>query len=123
MAKPAETPRVNERVAMPISLARGRLFELAEDVLTHRADRVLLSHREYDEQLVLVRASDLAKMDADMAALRTRVGVGGAPFSLRGIGTIVGDPEDVLTETRKHQAGLWNAKLESFSDDRGDGDN
>ena len=118
MSRRERKSTVNESVAIPISLARGRLFELAEDVLTHRTDRVTMSHREYDEQLVLVRSSDLAKMEADMAALRKS---GAAPFSLRGIGTIIGDPEDVVTETRKRQAVLWEAKLKSFTDEPGEG--
>jgi len=115
MAKRARTSKVNESVAIPISFARRRLFELAEDVLTYRSDRVALSHKDYDEQLVLVRASDLAKLDADLAALRKRVG--GEPFSLRGIATLTVDAEDVLKDTRKLQDALWRAKLESFRSD------
>ena len=105
--------RVNESVALPISLARGRLFELAEDVLTYRADRVALSHKDYDDQLVLVRASDLAKMDADIAALRARAGI--EPQPLRGLMRLNVDADDVLTEVRRKQAEFWEAKLKSLS--------
>jgi hypothetical protein len=105
--------RVKESAALPLSLARGRLFELAEDMLTYRADRVALSHKDYDDQLVLVRASDLAKMDADIAALRERAGI--EPQPLRGLMRLNVAPDDVLVEARREQAELWEAKLKSLS--------
>jgi hypothetical protein len=105
-----------------LSLARSRLFELAEDVLTYRADRVALSHKNYDENIVLVRASDLAKMDADIAALRERVGI--EPQPLRGLMQLNVDADQTLTEVRRQQAELWDAKLKSLSaqDEGADGD-
>lgn len=113
MAKRSVAPEVNDNTAIPISVARDRLSELAEDVLMRRADRVALSHKPYNEHLVLMRASDLAKMEADLAALQNVTGL--EPRPLRGMATIHGDPEEVLTEVRRRQAILWEAKLKSFS--------
>ena len=89
---------------MPISEARRRLFELVEEVLTGRADRVALSHRGYDDQVLLVRARDLAKLEADLHALRERVGPG--PRPLRGLGTLLVAPDQLLVRSRQRQAAL-----------------
>lgn len=89
---------------MPISEARRRLFELVEEVLTGRADRVTLSHRGYEDQVLLVRARDLAKLEADLSALRERLGP--EPRPLRGLGTLLVDPDQVLAGVRERQAAL-----------------
>ena len=52
--------------------ARARLFRLVEDLLTGRTDRVALSHREYDEEVLLVRARDVERMEEEIAQLRER---------------------------------------------------
>jgi hypothetical protein len=98
------TPAGKPDPAVPISEARRRLFELVEEVLTGRADRVALSHRGYDEQVLLVRARDLAKLEADLNALRERLGP--EPRPLRGLGTLLVDPDQVLVRTRQRQAAL-----------------
>lgn len=113
MSRRARKSAVNENIAMPISLARGRLFELAEDVLTRRTDRVAISHKDYDEQLVLIRSSDLAKMEDNLEVLRK--GVDRKPFSLRGIATLSADADEILAQIRREQAERWEAKLASFS--------
>ncbi len=113
MAVHSKASIIKKNRAIPISVARTKLFELAEDVLTYRADRVALSHKDHDEQLVLVRSSDLAKMEADIAALRERAGI--VPHSLRGIMRLNVDADEVLTEVRRRQAELWEAKLASLT--------
>lgn len=91
LAKCSVAPELNDNTAIPISVARDRLSELAEDVLMRRADRIALSHTPYNERFVLMRASNLAKMEADLAALRKRLGA--EPLSLRGTLRINGDPD------------------------------
>lgn len=69
--------------AIPISEARRRLFELVNEVVTGRTRRIALSHRGHAEAVVLVRAGELAKMDAELAAVGgsqiSRAGSAGAP--------------------------------------------
>lgn len=100
--------RSGEVRAVPISEARRRLFELVEDVLTGRADRVALSHKSYDERVLLVRAHDVTKLEADLAALRERVGP--EPRPLRGIGQLHVDADRVLDGVRRRQAALADMK-------------
>jgi hypothetical protein len=106
------TPSGKPDPAVPISEARRRLFELVEEVLTGRADRVALSHRGYDDQVVLVRARDLAKLEADLNALRARLGP--EPRPLRGLGTLLVDPDQVLVRARQRQAALAAEKRASL---------
>ena len=95
--------------------ARTRLFRLVEDLLTGRTDRVALSHREYDEEVLLVRARDVERMEEEIAQLRERVAP--APRPLRGLGRIVGgaELEDALAEIRADARALSDAKLGSFA--------
>lgn len=100
---------------VPISEARRRLFEIADDVLTGRAHRVALSHRGRDEQLVLVRARELEKIEAELADLRARVEP--APWSPRGklkLLVSVDEFDRRFAENRAHQAELAAAKLASI---------
>lgn len=96
--------RSREAPAVPISEARRRLFELVEELLTGRADRVALSHKGYDERVLLVRARDLIKLEADLAALREQMGP--EPRPLRGLGTLLVDADAVLGGARRRQAAL-----------------
>ena len=95
--------------------ARTRLFRLVEDLLTGRTDRVALSHREYDEEVLLVRARDVERMEEEIAQLRERVAP--APRPLRGLGRIVdgAELEDVLAGIRADARALSDAKLGSFA--------
>ena len=109
------TPAGRSDPAVPISEARRRLFELVEEVLTGRADRVALSHRGYDDQVLLVRARDLAKLEADLSALRERLGP--EPRPLRGLGTLLVDPDQVLVGVRQRQATLAAEKRRALRGD------
>jgi len=104
--------RLGEAPAVPISEARRRLFELVEEVLTGRADRVALSHKGYDERVLLVRARDLTKLEADLAALRGRVGP--EPRPLRGLGRLHVAADAVLAGVRGKQAALAAAKRRAW---------
>src|ERR687893_433990 len=99
-------PRRDEPV--PISVARSQLFELVEEVLDGRADRIALSHRGRAERVVLVRADVLARLEAELAALRARVGP--EPRPLRGLATINAPVEEVLAEVRGRQSALAAVK-------------
>jgi hypothetical protein len=105
--------RQGEESAVPISEARRRLFELVEEVLTGRADRVALSHKGYDERVLLVRARDLTKLEADLAALRGRLGP--EPRPLRGLGRLHVGAEEVLGGVRRRQAALAAAKRDTWT--------
>ena len=94
--------------ALPMTTARVRLFQLAEDVLTGRVSRVALSHKGYDDDVVLIRARDLARLEADLTALRARVGP--EPRPLRGLGRLSAPAEDVVARVRAQQAALAEAK-------------
>ncbi len=97
---------------VPLTEARSRLFRLVEELLSGRADRVTLSHRGHDEEVLLVRARDVERMEEELVALRQRV----APYPrpLPGMGRIVGAPDDVLIGIRADQHSLADAKLRSI---------
>lgn len=99
----------------PVSLteARVRLFRLVEDLLAGRTDRVALSHRGHDEEVLLVRARDMARLEAELATLRGRSAP--APRPLRGIARIIGSVDDVLTAVRADQRALADAKLAAIA--------
>jgi hypothetical protein len=102
----------NKNEVLPITAARSRLFDLVEEVLTGRRARVELSHRSYDEHVVLVRKREIEGLQADLDALRARVGV--EPRPLRGYATLHADPEVFLAQDRAEQAELARAKLDSI---------
>ena len=93
--------------------ARTRLFRLVEDLLAGRTDRVALSHRGHDEEVLLVRARDMARLEDELASLRQRTAL--APRPLRGIGRIVGSVDDVLRDVRADQGALADAKLTAIA--------
>ena len=94
--------------------ARARLFRLVEDLLSGRTDRVALSHRGHEEEVLLVRARDVERMEEELATLRQRVAP--PPRPLRGMGRIVGSVDDVLAGVRADQKSLFDAKLLSIFD-------
>lgn len=105
--------------AVPLTEARARLFRLVEDLLAGRTDRVTLSHRGHDEDVLLLRARDVERMEDELTALRQRVAP--EPRPLRGMGRIVDDAklDDVLAEIRAEQRLLADAKLRSISEGKG----
>lgn len=96
---------------VPLTEARVRLFRLVEDLLAGRADRVALSHRGHDEEVLLVRSGDVVRMEEELAALRRRVAP--EPRPLRGLGRLVGDVsvEGVIADIRARDAAVVEAKL------------
>jgi hypothetical protein len=88
--------------AIPITSARSQLFELVEDVLSGRTSRIEVSHRDFDERLLLIRKGEVLGLEADIKALRSRIGP--EPRPLQGMGHIEGDPEQVVTRVRARQA-------------------
>jgi hypothetical protein len=105
----------NQSEAIPISSARSRLFDLVGDVLTGRTSRVELSHRDFDEHLLLIRKEEVLGLEADIKALRSRIGP--EPRPLRGMGRINGDPEQLVARVRERQAGLAVQKRASLVDE------
>lgn len=90
--------------AIPITHARSQLFDLVEDVLSGRTPRIELSHRGFEERLLLIRKGEVLGLEADLKALRSRVGP--EPRPLQGMGRIQGDPEQVVARVRARQAEL-----------------
>ncbi len=102
-----------ERAAvLPVTTARAHLYDLVDDVLEGRSARIELSHREHEEHVVLLRKSEIAGLEADLAALRARVGP--HPRPLRGLGSLRVAPDDVLVDVRRKQASLAAEKRASI---------
>jgi hypothetical protein len=97
---------------LPATAARGRLFELIEEILTGQRSRIELSHRSFDDHVVMVRKADLEALDADLAALRARMG--SEPRPLRGFGALHVEPDQVLVRSRAKQAELARQKRASL---------
>lgn len=97
---------------LPVTAARGRLFDLIEEILTGQRSRVELSHRSFDDHVVLVRKADLEALDADLAALRAQIG--SEPRPLRGFGALLVEPDQVLARSRARQAELARMKRASL---------
>jgi|GEM_PF-2197082 len=104
-----------ETLPITITAARSRLFDLIEEILTGRRSHVELSHRGFDDNVVMVRKGDLDALQADLAALRAQIGV--EPRPLRGYATLNGDPEQFLARIRAEQAELARRKLASILTD------
>jgi len=104
-----------EPIGYTLTEARIRLFRLVEDVLAGRSDSIALSHRGHDEEVLLIRASDVERMRSELAILRKRVGP--PPRPLLGMGRIVGAPGNVLAEARLLQNERFDAKLREISGD------
>lgn len=94
--------------AMPVTTARARLFDLVDDLLSGRSSRIELSHRNHDEHVVLMRKEEVEGMEADLHALRSRLGPEQRP--LRGLGKLNVEPEQILVRTRARQAELAAGK-------------
>lgn len=100
------------RAVVPITSARKHLFDLVEDVLSGRAARIELSHRSHEERLLLIRKRDLLRLEEENRVLRSRVSAQPAP--LRGLGHLVGDPEQVVERIRARQNELELQKRASL---------
>jgi hypothetical protein len=71
-----------KRIKVPMSSARGRLFELADLVRQSSDDTaVVFEHRGSKDHVVLVREARLDYLEARVAALEKRVET---PFTVRG---------------------------------------
>ncbi len=111
MTRRARRPLRRPREAIPVSRARTRLFELVEGVISGVTPRVTLSHRGSTNRVVLVRADELAGLEADLARLRVQVEPPVRP--LRGLITLHGDIERILGRLRDDQKKRGRAKLAS----------
>lgn len=103
----------NSAGPLPVTRARARLFDLVEALLQGRSARYELSHRGYEESVVLLRRSDVDAMEADLAALRTQLGPELRP--LRGIGRLHVGPDEVVDRIRGRQRQLAADKRASLS--------
>lgn len=97
---------------LPVTAARSRLFDLIEEILTGQRSRVELSHRSFNEHVVMVRKADLDALDADIAALRAQIR--SEPRPLRGFGALLVEPDQVLVRSRTRQAELAGLKRASM---------
>lgn len=109
-------PRPRPAPAIPLTEARARLFTLVDDVVAGRRDRVALSRRGVDERVLLVRARDYERMQAELAELRKRVRVA-EPLRLWGIATVVGEVDDILREIRREENEQFEARWKDILGD------
>ncbi|MGH9417526.1 MAG: hypothetical protein ACRD01_12950 [Terriglobales bacterium] len=86
---------------VPISSARGELFDLFEQVVRKEGDKVLLKRRGWRRQAALVSADYLASLEA-----RARPAAPARRASLHMAGTVVigGEVEAILARHRQRQA-------------------
>ena len=104
------------RSAVPLTEARKQLFQLVDDLLVGRTDRVALSHRGHEEQVVMLRARDVERMEAELAALRRRSAVS-EPRPMHGSMTVVGDVEEIIADIRSEANARFEAKMRDIFDD------
>jgi hypothetical protein len=97
---------------IPLSSARVRLFQLVEELLSGKTQRVILSHRDRDDAVVLLTASELGKLERDLAALRAHANVG----ALRGLGTLHAPLEQVIRGVRARQESLAGDKRAEYGE-------
>lgn len=111
-------PAGKRRGAVPLTEARARLFPLVDDLLAGRTDRVALSRRGADQDVLLVRARDVERLEAELAALRRRVAP--EPRPLMGLATATGEVDDILRDIRREADARFEAKLaDIFADSSG----
>jgi hypothetical protein len=106
---PMIRPTGRSRGAVPLTEARARLFPLVDDLLAGRTDRVALARRGADQDVLLVRARDVERMEAELAALRRRVAPELRP--LMGIASATEEVEDILRDVRREANERSEAKL------------
>ena len=109
------TPRKGSP-AVPLTEARARLFQLVEELLTGRRDRVALSHRGHEERVVLLRAGDVDRMEAELAALRRRSAVS-EPRPLYGCMTSTEPVEEILADIRAEANRQREKRMREFCAD------
>ncbi len=81
---------------LPLTEARTQLFRLAEDVLEGGVDHVRLTHRSQPDDLLLMRASDVSQLQAELAELRARLAPDVRP--LAGLGTLTISDDELLQD-------------------------
>lgn len=101
------------RESVPVTSARARLFELVEDLLAGRRDRVELTLRAREDSVILMRKSSLRAMEADIQALQGRAGLEVQP--LAGLGVLNVAPDQVLAKSRQRQAEQMAARKRGFA--------
>ncbi len=99
--------------SLPLTEARAQLFRLAEELLTGRAERVILTHRSHADDIVLLPAAALARLEEELAVLRARVAPALRP--LRGLGRITAPDSDPLQALRAEAGTAFDAKLEGLA--------
>lgn len=114
-AEGAMSPRKGSP-AVPLTEARARLFQLVEDLLECRTDRVALSHRAHEERVVLLRAGDVERMEAELAALRRRSAVS-EPRPLYGCMTSTEPVEEILADIRAEANRQHEKRMREFCAD------
>jgi hypothetical protein len=100
---------------IPLSQARMRLFQLVDAVLAGTPPRVILSHRDRNDAVVLIRARELEMLERDLAALRARSDVG----PLLGLGTLHAPLEQVIGGVRARQESLAARKRAGLGEQPG----
>lgn len=105
--------RAKKRIAMSVSEARQSFLQLVQDVASNAVEMVEITHRDLDEEVVLVSGKRLRAWRSRLTALETqlRAQAAGAPFRLIGSGTMTEDAEEYLAAARQQAARDAIAKL------------
>jgi hypothetical protein len=99
---------------VPLTRARVQLFQIADAVLSGETPRVILSHRDRGANVVMIAATELEKIEQDLAALRAQANVG----PLRGLGTLHAPLDDILGAIRSRDNDLAASKRSTFGERR-----
>jgi hypothetical protein len=97
---------------LALTEARTKLFRVADDLLSGRLDRVVLTSRGADDALVVLRASTLARLESEVA--RSRAGAGDAIPTLFGLARVEGSVDDLLADVRGEAEQRSDSKSVSY---------
>ena len=92
-----------------ISEARRQLFELFEEVTTNKRLRIVIGHRDSEEEAVLLSRHEVERLERRASSSDRR-----SEFALVGTATLRSKPEDVLKDVRAAQNLLSAEKLDGL---------
>src|SRR5581483_1040816 len=108
--------RAKKRIAMSVSEARQSFLQLVQDVANDAVEMVEITHRDLDEDVMLVSGKRVRAWRSRLTALESqlRAQAVGEPFRLIGSGTMTDDAEEFLAASRQKAAREAAAKLENL---------
>ena len=103
-----------------ISKFRSGVFDLFDEVIRRRYERIIVERRGYDARAVLTSERYLADLEGQLERLKSIVaklqaGSAGASFRLIGSARLNVGPDEVLSKSRARQAALRARKRGSLT--------